>query len=61
MEPERRLVWGDSQGSREYTLGQRQGDAVIFTMREKLGGLLFPCLPGLFRRSTSQLNNLRLI
>jgi uncharacterized protein YndB with AHSA1/START domain len=43
MEPTRRLVWGDSQGSREYTLSQGQGDdAVIFTMREKIGGLFFP-------------------
>lgn len=42
MEPERRLVWGDSQGSREYTLSQGQGDAVTFTMREKIGGLFFP-------------------
>lgn len=42
MEPERRLVWGDSQGSRVYSLSQGQGDTVIFTMREKIGGLFFP-------------------
>jgi uncharacterized protein YndB with AHSA1/START domain len=42
VESERRLVWGDSQGSREYTLSQGQSDAVIFTMREKIGGLFFP-------------------
>jgi uncharacterized protein YndB with AHSA1/START domain len=42
MEPERRLVWGDSQGSREYTLSREQSGAVIFSMREKIGGLLFP-------------------
>ena len=42
MEPEQRLVWGDSQGSRIYTLSQGQGKAIIFTMREKIGGLFFP-------------------
>lgn len=42
MEPERRLVWGDSQGSRTYTLEKGPGGAVIFTMREKIGGPFFP-------------------
>ncbi|MBK8903721.1 MAG: SRPBCC domain-containing protein [Anaerolineaceae bacterium] len=42
MEPERRLVWGDSQGSRIYTLEKGPGGAVVFTMREKIGGPFFP-------------------
>lgn len=42
MVPERRLVWGDSQGSRAYTLEKGPGGAVIFTMREKIGGPFFP-------------------
>jgi uncharacterized protein YndB with AHSA1/START domain len=42
MEPERRLVWGDNQGSREYMLEKSQTEGVIFTMREKIGGLFFP-------------------
>jgi uncharacterized protein YndB with AHSA1/START domain len=42
FEPEKRLVWGDSQGSRIYTLSQGKGAAVTFTMQEKIGGLLFP-------------------
>lgn len=39
--PERRLVWGDAQGSRTYTLDPAPG-GVRFTMTEKIGGPLFP-------------------
>lgn len=42
MEAERRLVWGDSQGSRVYSLEKGAQNAVVFTMREKIGGLFFP-------------------
>lgn len=42
MELGRRLVWGDSQGSRTYTLEKGAGSAVVFTMREKIGGPFFP-------------------
>ncbi len=42
MEPEKRLVWGDSKGSRVYTLSKGSGNSVIFTMTEKIGGLFFP-------------------
>lgn len=42
MEPERRLVWGDSQGSRTYTLERGPGGIAVFTMREKIGGPFFP-------------------
>lgn len=41
LAPERRLVWGDSQGSRVYTLTQNDG-GVTFSMVEKIGGVLFP-------------------
>jgi len=44
--PERRLVWGDSQGSRVYTLSQEAGGSVLFTMSEKIGGPLFPLFAG---------------
>jgi len=44
--PERRLVWGDSQGSRVYTLSQEAGGRVLFTMSEKIGGPLFPLFAG---------------
>ncbi len=39
--PEKRLVWGDMQGSRVYTLDP-SGGSVFFSMTEKIGGLLFP-------------------
>ena len=42
LEPEKRLVWGDNKGSRTYTLSKGEGDTVIFTMKERIGGLLFP-------------------
>lgn len=42
FEPERRLVWGDRQGSRVYTISKGEGDSITFTMTEKIGGLLFP-------------------
>ena len=42
IEPEKRMVWGDSKGSRVYTLAKGEGDTVAFTMAEKIGGLLFP-------------------
>jgi len=40
--PEKRLVWGDAQGSRVYTLAKGAGGGVLFTMSEKIGGPLFP-------------------
>lgn len=39
--PNERLVWGDAMGERVYTL-QKQGDATIFSMSEKIGGFMFP-------------------
>jgi len=40
--PEKRLVWGDSQGNRVYTIEKGTGNGVLFTMSEKIGGPLFP-------------------
>jgi Activator of Hsp90 ATPase homolog 1-like protein. len=40
--PEKRLVWGDSQGSRVYTIDKGTGGGTHFTMSEKIGGPLFP-------------------
>lgn len=42
FEPEKRLVWGDAQGSRVYTLSKGEGNHVLFSMTEKIGGPLFP-------------------
>lgn len=40
--PEKRLVWGDSQGSRVYTIDKGSGNSLLFSMSEKIGGPLFP-------------------
>ena len=40
--PEKRLVWGDNQGSRVYTLMNNGDGSMSFWMVEKIGGLLFP-------------------
>lgn len=40
--PEKRLAWGDSQGSRVYTIDKGAGNSVLFRMSEKIGGPLFP-------------------
>src|SRR5215211_5900240 len=40
--PEKRLVWGDNQGSRVYSLEKSSGNGILFTMTEKIGGPLFP-------------------
>jgi uncharacterized protein YndB with AHSA1/START domain len=45
--PEKRLVWGDAMGNRTYTIDKGQGGSVVFTMREKIGGPLFPLFAGM--------------
>jgi uncharacterized protein YndB with AHSA1/START domain len=42
FESEKRLAWGDTMGKRVYTLDQSEGDNVVFTMTEKIGGPIFP-------------------
>ncbi|MFN0116860.1 MAG: SRPBCC family protein [Elusimicrobiota bacterium] len=42
FEPERRLVWGDAMGKREYSLTQNTNGQTNFSMTEKIGGPLFP-------------------
>ena len=39
--PDQQLVWGDAMGERTFLLEQSGGKAV-FTMTEKIGGILFP-------------------
>src|SRR6476659_3352043 len=34
--PQKRLVWGDSQGSRIYTIDKAAGNSILFTMAEKI-------------------------
>jgi uncharacterized protein YndB with AHSA1/START domain len=42
IEAEKRLVWGDAQGNRVYSLSKNGNGTVTFSMTEKIGGLLFP-------------------
>lgn len=42
IEPEKRLVWGDAMGKREYKLTPGSNGKTVFTMTEKIGGPLFP-------------------
>lgn len=44
--PEKRLVWGDAMGNRVYTLSRSEVGNTIFSMTEKIGGLLFPLFGG---------------
>ena len=46
FEPHRKLVWGDRQGSRTYQITKVEHDKVVFEMREKIGGLMFPLYGG---------------
>jgi uncharacterized protein YndB with AHSA1/START domain len=41
MQPNQRLVWGDGQGTRVYTLAGTKGNTT-FEMSEKIGGFMFP-------------------
>ena len=40
--PETKLVWGDAMGQRTYTLAEVSANKTLFTMTEKIGGLMFP-------------------
>ncbi|MBK8500847.1 MAG: SRPBCC domain-containing protein [Saprospiraceae bacterium] len=42
FEVEKRLVWGDGQGNRVYTITKKANDQVVFSMTERIGGLMFP-------------------
>lgn len=44
--PEKRLVWGDAQGSRVYSLEKGTGGGTRFSMTEKIGGPIFPLFAG---------------
>lgn len=44
--PEKRLVWGDAQGSRVYSL-EKSGSGTQFSMTERIGGPLFPLFAGM--------------
>ena len=45
--PEKKLVWGDGQGNRVYTITQQGQGRVQFSMTEKIGGFMFPLYGGM--------------
>lgn len=47
FEPEKRLVWGDAQGNRVYSITKGEAGSVHFSMSEKIGGPLFPLFAGM--------------
>ena len=42
MEAPKRLVWGDGQGTRVYTLTTKGPGITTFSMTEKIGSFMFP-------------------
>ncbi len=42
LDAPKRLVWGDGQGKRVYTLTNKGNGSTTFTMYEKIGGFMFP-------------------
>jgi uncharacterized protein YndB with AHSA1/START domain len=42
IEREKRIVWGDGQGNRVFTITMNTNNTVTFSMSEKIGGLMFP-------------------
>ncbi|MCB9233589.1 MAG: SRPBCC domain-containing protein [Bacteroidia bacterium] len=40
--PDQRLVWGDGQGNRVFTLIKNGNEGLTFSMSEKIGGAMFP-------------------
>ena len=42
MQEAHRLVWGDGNGNRVYTLSAKSNGITSFTMTEKIGGFMFP-------------------
>lgn len=42
IETQKRLVWGDGQGNRVYTISPSGNGKVRFSMTERIGGLMFP-------------------
>jgi uncharacterized protein YndB with AHSA1/START domain len=42
FEADKKLVWGDGQGNRIYTISKNSDGSITFSMTEKIGGLMFP-------------------
>jgi len=46
FEVDKKLVWGDAMGNRVYTLTKNDQGHIVFSMTEKIGGLMFPLFSG---------------
>ena len=46
FEADKKLVWGDAMGNRVYTLSKNDQGHTVFSMTEKIGGLMFPLFSG---------------
>lgn len=42
FEPAKKLVWSGGQGNRIYTITQDDNGITMFSMTEKIGGIMFP-------------------
>lgn len=42
FEADKKLVWGDGQGTRTYLLTKNENGTTTFSMRERIGGAMFP-------------------
>lgn len=42
MQPDKMMIWGDSQGNRHFTIEKTGQGKVLFTMYEKMGSFMFP-------------------
>ncbi len=47
LEAPRRMVWGDAMGKRTYEITEKDSSTVTFSMRERIGGPLFPLFAGM--------------
>ena len=47
LEAPSRMVWGDAMGKRTYEIAPRDASTVTFSMRERIGGPLFPLFAGM--------------
>ena len=47
LEAPARMVWGDAMGKRTYLVTRKDAQTVTFSMRERIGGPLFPLFAGM--------------
>ncbi len=47
LEAPTRMVWGDAMGKRTYLVTSNDPETVTFSMRERIGGPLFPLFAGM--------------